>query len=141
MSDIKGENRRITAETFYLLFFGLLLILGYRILIEGEPVMNHLYSLLLFIAASLYVTVRTVWIGKAKSDLKDRKGFLLRNIVTAFVASVIFSGVMIYLSGSFRLNVVLIEFIIFYLMFIGVSIVLQRLMFRKYTSKGIDQST
>lgn len=138
MADIKSENRRITAEAFYLLFFGLFLILGYHILIEGEPVMNHLYTLSLFICASLYITFRTVWFGKAKGDLKDRKGFFLRNIITALVASLLFTGVMIVLSGTFDFVRVILEFFIFFLMFIGVSIVLQRLMFRKYAGRGAN---
>ncbi|WP_069364932.1 DUF6773 family protein [Salisediminibacterium beveridgei] len=138
MADIKAENRRITAEAFYLLFFGLFLILGYQILIEGEPIMNHLDSLILFISASLYITFRTVWFGKAKGDLKDRKGFFLRNIITALVASLLFTGVMIYLSGVLDFPGVVLEFFIFFLMFIGVSIVLQRLLFRKFTNRGVN---
>lgn len=135
---IKEQNRKITAELFYLLYFGLMLIIGYRILIMSEPVEMHADSLILFVIASVYVIIRTVWLGNAKGDLRDRKGFLFRNSIVAFAASILFVVFSAYTDKTFDFMTSLIEFFVFYVIFFGLAVVFQRLIFRRGKEEMID---
>ncbi|ADH99546.1 DUF6773 family protein [Salisediminibacterium selenitireducens] len=135
---VKDQNRKITSELFYLLYFGLMLIIGYRVLLMSEPVEQHADSLILFVIASVYVIIRTVWLGSAKGDLRDRKGFLFRNSIIAFAASILFVGFSAYTERSFDLMIALVEFFVFYLIFFGLIVVFQRLLFRRSPEEGTE---
>ncbi|UMZ74669.1 DUF6773 family protein [Natranaerofaba carboxydovora] len=63
----------VFVESFYLLFFGLLALLIVRVLILNHPVESTWDIVVLFLAASLYITLRFTFLGKLHEKEHEKK--------------------------------------------------------------------
>jgi len=135
---IKSANNKIHSEGFVLLLYGLLILIIIRVIILGHPFHSTWDIILLFLGASLYVTLRHVLSGNFSEEYEAIQASFrhkLSMVFSGLLAGIFFTVFRLLREGfpgtAGEVIEILVSLIVFVVVFMGVGWLMRKLSHRK----------